>query len=71
MLKFPCPCCQSLVYLYPANGDYSICPVCMWEDDPVQLTDPDYIGGANQLSLNQARIEFLEKQAKLGTPNRG
>jgi hypothetical protein len=62
MQKFPCPCCLSLVYLSPADGDYSICPVCMWEDDPVQAEDHDYAGGANRMSLNQARREFIAKQ---------
>ena len=26
-----------------------ISPVCFWEDDPVQLDDRDYKGGANRL----------------------
>jgi len=62
MQKFPCPCCLSLVYLSPAEGDYSVCPTCAWEDDPTQSEDPDYAGGANRLSLNQARLEFISKQ---------
>jgi len=32
--------------------------VCFWEDDDVQLRDPDYEGGANEVSLNQARRNF-------------
>ena len=62
MQKFPCPCCLSLVYLSPADGDYSICPICLWEDDPAQAEDHDYAGGANRMSLNQARSEFVAKQ---------
>ena len=65
MQKFPCPCCLSLVYMQPSTGDYSICPICMWEDDPVQMDDPNYIGGANRLSLNQARREYQTKQRNL------
>ncbi|WP_458136152.1 CPCC family cysteine-rich protein [Komagataeibacter sp. NFXK3] len=49
----PCPCCKSLEI--SAYEGYEICPVCHWEDDPVQSADPDYSGGANKLSLNQAR----------------
>jgi hypothetical protein len=41
----PCPCCGFLVFDQPA-GSYDICPVCGWEDDPVQLHHP-LIGGAN------------------------
>jgi hypothetical protein len=35
-----------------------ICPVCLWEDDPVQFHDHDYAGGANVESLNEARQNF-------------
>jgi hypothetical protein len=34
--------------------------VCFWEDDGVQFRNPDYEGGANTVSLNQARRSFLE-----------
>ena len=29
--------------------------VCHWEDDPLQFEHQDYKGGANQMSLNEAR----------------
>ncbi|ARP50579.1 hypothetical protein B6259_06620 [Ruminococcaceae bacterium CPB6] len=32
-----------------------VCPVCGWEDDGVQLDEPDLEGGANEMSLNEAR----------------
>lgn len=32
--------------------------VCFWEDDPVQLEDQDFEGGANVPSLKQARENF-------------
>lgn len=41
-----------------ARGSYELCPVCYWEDDGVQFSDPDYEGGANAESLNQARANF-------------
>lgn len=50
---FPCPCCGNLTLSEP--GEYEICPVCQWEDDPVQGRDPDYAGGANKESLNECR----------------
>jgi Cysteine-rich CPCC len=52
-----CPCCGSLT-LEGDEGDYDICPVCFWEDDPVQLRDPNYEGGANAVSLEQARRNY-------------
>lgn len=57
--NLPCPCCKSLVL--EESGEYEICPVCGWEDDPVQRKDPDFAGGANELSLNEARKAFLAK----------
>jgi hypothetical protein len=53
-----CPCCGYLTLDDPEPGTYDICEVCLWEDDPVQLRKPDYEGGANKCSLNQARVTF-------------
>jgi hypothetical protein len=55
----PCPCCDSTTLTM--RGCYEICDVCDWEDDPVQSADPAYPGGANRVSLNQARKEWLAK----------
>ena len=52
--RFPCPCCEYLTL--DERGQYDICPVCFWEDDPIQADDEDYDGGANRLSLRQARV---------------
>ena len=38
--------------------EYDICEVCNWENDPVQLVNPDLAGGANRMSLNQAREAY-------------
>ncbi|MCD8087122.1 MAG: hypothetical protein LUE22_00840 [Oscillospiraceae bacterium] len=35
--------------------EYDICTVCNWENDPIQNWKPDLPGGANRMSLNQAR----------------
>lgn len=54
---FPCPCCGT-----PALGEvggYEICDTCGWEDDPVQSRDPDFGGGANTMSLNEARRHWV------------
>lgn len=56
--KFPCHCCGYLTCSGMPSGSYDICPVCFWEDDPVQLKDEANRGGANRLSLVEARINF-------------
>jgi hypothetical protein len=56
----PCPCCGYLTLEEPPPGTYDICKVCFWEDDPVQFRDPDSAGGANAVSLNQARRNYAE-----------
>lgn len=40
------------------DGSYDICPVCFWEDDLIQLEDSQYAGGANHVSLEQARLNY-------------
>ncbi|QQP14929.1 hypothetical protein FJQ98_10875 [Lysinibacillus agricola] len=35
-----------------------MCKICFWEDDRIQFSDPDYRGGANEVSLKQAQ-QFL------------
>lgn len=54
----PCPCCGFRTLLDEERGSYDICGVCAWEDDFVQYRDPDYRGGANWESLNEARAAF-------------
>lgn len=53
--KFKCPCCGNLTLNEEPPGTYDICDICGWEDDEIQFDNPDYEGGANTLSLNQAR----------------
>ena len=55
--KYKCHCCGYYT-LTEADGNYEICPVCFWEDDPVQNEDVNLVGGANEVSLLQARINF-------------
>ena len=47
------PCCGK-EYV----DEYEICKVCMWENDPVQLVFPDKRGGANRMSLEEAKRAF-------------
>jgi hypothetical protein len=52
-----CPVCG--FETLDANEPYGICPVCDWEDDPVQNDDPDFWGGANELCLNDYQDQWL------------
>jgi hypothetical protein len=53
----PCPCCGLPAFTEPDS--YEICAACGWEDDRVQAADPDFAGGANDLSLVQSREIWL------------
>ena len=55
-----CPVCGQYSFTEP----HDICPVCGWEDDRVQLRDPDFAGGANEMSLNEAREAYRRQQAE-------
>ncbi len=57
-MKYRCPCCGYYTFSEKPNGSYAICPVCFWEDDPISLARPDYTGGANGISLDQARDNY-------------
>ena len=52
---YKCSCCG----YYTLIEEYDdICPVCRWQGDIVQEEDPDFEGGANEESLNQARENY-------------
>jgi rubredoxin len=51
--RHPCPVCGYLTI--PEPGRYDICPICFWEDDPDQVSEPDLEDGPNHRSLNEAR----------------
>ncbi|MBQ1465736.1 MAG: hypothetical protein IIZ17_03540 [Eubacteriaceae bacterium] len=51
-----CPCCGA--YAFSERNSYEICPVCGWEDDPLQRRDGTLSGGANEMCLADAREEF-------------
>ncbi|HJB41831.1 MAG TPA: hypothetical protein H9945_04965 [Candidatus Gemmiger avicola] len=61
LCKIPCPCCgKSLV------SEYDICPVCNWENDPIQEANPDTVRGANWLTLTEARARWRASSRKEG-----
>ena len=54
--RYPCPCCGE--YEFSHFGSYDVCEICHWTDNAVQNTEPDYFGGPNWLTLNQARANW-------------
>jgi len=55
--KYRCPCCGYFT-LEDGPGRFEICNVCFWQDDAIQSDDPEYTGGANDISLNEARANY-------------
>ncbi len=51
--KHTCPVCGLFKFEYA--GCLEICDICNWQDDIVQLRNPDETCCANQMSLNEAR----------------
>ena len=54
--KLKCPVCGK--YEFEEHDDFDICEVCGWENDGYQEEHPDYAGGANIISLNQAKKAY-------------
>lgn len=50
-----CACCGK-----GKVDSYEICDVCGWQNDIVQNKDPGYKGGANDMSLNEAKKAYAE-----------
>lgn len=48
-----CPVCGSKV-----DGEFDVCKKCGWENDLIQRDHPDFRGGANKMSLNEAREAY-------------
>ncbi len=55
----PCIVCGRLTIT--TRGHYEICPVCGWEDDGSDYSDPDrYVGGPNRVTLREAKENYAE-----------
>lgn len=59
-MKYTCPCCGYKSLDEEPTDTYEICKICFWEDDGVQFRDPDYEGGANEVSLRQGQVNFIK-----------
>ncbi len=57
-MKYVCKCCGCAAL--DSADEYDICPVCFWEKDRTQESEPEYKGGANSVSLNEARKNYAE-----------
>ncbi len=57
-----CPICGK--YEFEDDSSFDICPFCGWEDDGIMEDDPDYSGGANDLSLNEYKKQYEKNLAK-------
>ena len=57
-MRYQCKCCEYFSLPEESVGNDNICPICFWHDDFVQQNDPDFEGGANKESLNQARMNY-------------
>ncbi|MDD1369364.1 CPCC family cysteine-rich protein [Bacillus sp. MHSD17] len=58
-MKYTCLCCGYRTIEEKPPGTYEICNICYWEDDEVQFNNPDFEGGANEVSLRQAQKNFI------------
>ncbi|MBP7319161.1 MAG: hypothetical protein BGO40_03540 [Chryseobacterium sp. 39-10] len=63
--NFQCKCCGNYSLGEFPNGTFEICEICFWEDDNVQSDNPNFIVGANKISLNKAK----ENYSKFGISN--
>ena len=61
---YPCLCCGYLTMWTDITGSFDICEVCGWANDSVQAAEPDFTGGANKMTLNQARANYAIYGAK-------
>ncbi|WP_010249970.1 glycosyltransferase [Acetivibrio cellulolyticus] len=57
--KYMCPCCGYKTFVNDRD-DEEICKICFWQNDIDQVINPNYDGGANEVSLSQARKNYLE-----------
>lgn len=54
-MLYRCDCCG---YYTLEDEVYEICSVCQWQEDYITRKDPDFTGGANEVSLNEARNNY-------------
>lgn len=63
--KVNCKCCGAKEVPDGEIGLGFVCPKCGWEKDAVQEKYPDWEGGANKMSLNQAKEAYKKGEQVL------
>ena len=58
MDKIICPICGE----HDFTEEFELCPVCEWQYDKLQYKDHQYWGGANDLSVDDYKAEWLAKK---------
>ena len=53
-----CTCCNCFTMEHNEAVYHDICPVCFWENDPIQNDNEIYVGGANDISLSEAKANY-------------
>jgi rRNA maturation endonuclease Nob1 len=56
--KHKCPVCGK--FEFEGYDDMDMCDVCGWSNDALQVEKPDYEGGANMMSINQAKEAYRQ-----------
>lgn len=51
-----CPVCGKHTFEF----EFALCPVCGWQNDLLQAKNVDLYGGANKMSVNQAREAYFK-----------
>ena len=60
-MNIACPSCGFKTIEDKIYGTYTICDICGWEDDQVQLANPFSNGGANLKSLSEHQLQSVDK----------
>ena len=55
---YNCPCCNKQTFEFNPGGTFYICPNCYYEDDDWAYFHPSKASKYNDVSLNQARINY-------------
>jgi len=59
MKRKMCPCCGYFTIVSEDEVIVEICEVCFWQYDEVAHDNPDTIRGANKVTLNEARRNYM------------
>ena len=63
MKREKCHICGYYTFEDGLGLTYDICPVCFWEDYVIDYDDPNADTGANCVSLQEARENYLKIEA--------